>query len=157
MATRSVQIRPVRPQDAVWLARTALRREFAGVQYSWLEAPLQLVAAPLRAALGPFVTACVILVDGRRAGYIGRSPLSGNYEYFVVSEARGGGTGKRAIAEFLAHHRAGDKARRFIVRRSNERSLRALIGALDEIGWTEGDDYSVHTKCRRIIVEVKPG
>lgn len=156
MSPPDVKLRPVRPKDFKWLTKTALKREFAGVQYSWIEWPLQPIAAPVRAALGPFVPACVILVDGKPAGYIGRSPLSGNLEYFLLSWAQGRGVGRKAIAEFLAHHRAGDKARKFVIRKKNKRSLRVLQGALDELGWSEKSDYTIAKKPLRTTVEVGP-
>ncbi len=157
MSAPDVKLRRVRLSDFGWLTKTALAREFAGVQYSWFEWPLQPLSAPMRAALGPFVPACLILVDDRRAGYIGRSPLSGHIEYFILEWAQGRGVGRRAIAEFLAHHRAGDRARKFVVRRGNKRSLRVLQGALDELGWVEGKDYTIRRRTLTTVVEVGPG
>ncbi|RIK10479.1 MAG: hypothetical protein DCC49_03350 [Acidobacteria bacterium] len=157
MSAPEVKLRQVRPSDFKWLIKTALKREFAGVQYSWIEWPLQPIAAPVRAAAGPFVPACVIIVDGELAGYIGRSPLSGNLEYFLLNWAQGRGVGRKAISEFLAHHRAGDKARKFVIRKKNKRSLRVLQGALDELGWSEKSDYKIVEKPLRTVVEVGPG
>lgn len=157
MNTPTVKLRKVRVSDFRWLTKTALRREFAGVQYSWLEWPLQPIAAPLRSAFGPFVPACVILVDDIPAGYIGRSPLSGNLEYFLMGWAQGRGVARKAIAEFLAHHRAGDKARKFVVAKKNKRSLSVLRGALDELGWDEATDYQINKRRLRTVVTVGPG
>lgn len=157
MNAPEVKLRQVRLTDFKWLTRTALRRQFAGVQYSWLEWPLQPIAAPLRAALGPFVPACVILVDGRPAGYIGRSPLSGNLEYFLLDWAQGRGAGRKAIAQFLAHHRAGDRERKFVIRKKNKRSLRVLQGALDELGWSEKSDYKITQRLLNTTVEIGSG
>jgi hypothetical protein len=84
----------------------------------------------------------VIEVGGRRAGYIGRNPLSGNIEYWVRPWARGG-VGKRAIVLFLRDHRRGDRARRFHISYGNDRSRAALLGAFAELGWREPDDYRV--------------
>lgn len=155
--TPRVQLRQVRLSDFKWLTRTALRREFAGVQYSWIEWPLQPIAAPLRAALGPFVPACIVLVDGTPAGYIGRSPLSGNLEYFLMEWAQGRGIGRKAIVAFLMHHRAGDKARKFVIRKKNRRSLRVLLGALDELDWVEGKDYRMRSNPLHVVIEVGEG
>lgn len=154
MPSPEVELNAVGWRDAAWLLAIGLDPELIGVQYHPAEAPLQLVIAPLRAALGPFVAACIVTVDGRRAGYIGRSPLSGNYEYLLRPAARSGGVGRRMIREFLAHHRTGDRSRAFFVSHRNERSLRALLGALADLGWHEGADYSVvdGRHGRRVIV-----
>jgi hypothetical protein len=82
-------------------------------------------------------------VDGRRAGYIGRNPLSGNLEYFLQPWARGRGAGPQVIAAFLAEHRPDDRKRRFVVKHGNDRSLGALQRALAQLGWVEGEDYWV--------------
>lgn len=84
----------------------------------------------------------MVEVDGRRAGYIGPNPLSGNLEYFVQPWARGG-VGATVVAEYLAGFRAGDRSRAFFVSHSNDRSLRALTGAFDRLGWVEGTDYRI--------------
>jgi hypothetical protein len=84
----------------------------------------------------------VIEVDERRAGYIGRNPLSGNLEYWLQPWARGG-VGRSAIVAFLRDHRAGDRARRFHVSYRNERSKAALLRAFDELGWRDGDHFDV--------------
>lgn len=139
---RAVVVRATTRADAGWLLRAGLSFELAGRQYTWWEWPLQLVIAPLRAAGRPAGPSCLIEVDGRRAGYIGRNPLSGNLEYFVQPWARGG-VGGRAIATFLADHRAGDRPRRFHVSFANERSLAALRRAMGSLGWTEGDEFRV--------------
>ena len=113
-----------------------------GSQYHWAETPLQLYIAPMRATLGPKGPAAIVEVDGRRAGYIGRNPLSGNLEYFLQPWARGG-TGQAMIGAFLVEHRPHDKARKFFVSHKNERSRRALVGAFESIGWTEGDQFRI--------------
>ncbi len=136
-------VRPVRRSDAAWLLGAGLSWELVGRQYHWLEAPLQLVIAPARALLGPRGPAALVEVAGRRAGYIGRNPLSGNLEYFLRPWARGGGVGRVAIVEFLSRHRGGDRPRRFFVSAGNERSRRALLGALGSMGWDEGVDHWV--------------
>jgi hypothetical protein len=137
-----VHVRSVRVADGLWLTGVGLDPEKVGRQYHWAETPLQLYIAPARALLGPRrSTAAIIEVDGRRAGYIGRNPLSGNLEYFLQPWARGRGAGVAAIGAFLAEVRADDKARRFVIKHGNERSERALRRALGEIGWNEGDDY----------------
>jgi hypothetical protein len=137
-----VHVRPVRYADALWLTSAGLDPEKIGRQYHWTETPLQLYIAPARAVLGPRRSAAAVIeVDGRRAGYIGCNPLSGNLEYFLQPWARGRGVGSIAIAAFLAEVRIDDKARRFMIKHGNDRSAHALQRALDEIGWTEGDDY----------------
>jgi hypothetical protein len=151
-----IALRPVARGDRTWLLRVGWSLELAGSQYHWVELPLQAAVAPLRALLGPVVPAAVIEVDGRRAGYIGRSPLSGNLEYFLASWARDG-VGKQAIAEFLAHHRSGDRRRRFVVSRRNPRSLAALRGAFHLLGWTEGVEYAVSEGRRGWSVWVERG
>ena len=139
---REVVLRAVRWSDALWLIAAGLSPELAGRQYGWSEAPLQLVIAPLRAALGPAGPAAVVEVVGRRAGYIGRNPLSGNLEYFLAPWARGG-VGRPMIRAFLIAHRPGDRPRCFFVSRHNTRSLATLLGALDDIGWIRDVDYWV--------------
>lgn len=138
---RQVAVRPVGAGDWWWLTRAGLAPEMAGVQYHWLELPLQLYIAPARATAIRPGPRCIIEVDGRRAGYIGRSPLSGNLEYFLQPWARGG-TGTRAIAEFLRTGRPGDRSRSFFVSRKNARSRAALDRAFAELGWEEGGSYA---------------
>lgn len=157
MSPPDVALRRVRLADFGWLTRIGLRREFVGVQYSWFELPLQALIAPLRALLGPFVPACVVLIDGSRAGYVGRSPLSGNLEYFICGWGQGRGAGRRAIAEFLAHHRVGDRRRKFIVRKHNKRSIHVLRGVFDELDWVEGKDYHVRQRMLVNVVEIPAG
>jgi len=140
---RDVRLVPVRAADVCWLMAIGLDPELIGVQYHRAETPLQLVISPLRAITAPFVTARLVWVDGRRAGYIGRSPLSGNYEYLLRPWARGGGIGRRVIVDFLAHHRAGDRSRAFFVSAKNPRSMAALRRSLDQLGWVEGTDFDV--------------
>ena len=141
-AQRSVEVRPATAGDWWWLTRAGLARELVGTQYHRAEAPLQLVIAPTRGTPLPPGPRCIVEVDGRRAGYIGRNPLSGNLEYFLQPWARGG-TGGRAIEAFLAHHRRGDRPRAFFVSHANPRSRAALEGSLGRLGWTEGPDYRV--------------
>jgi hypothetical protein len=124
------------------LLGAGLSPELAGNQYTWIEAPLQLVIAPLRALGRPRGPSAIIEVDGRRAGYIGRNPLSGNLEYWLRPWARGG-VGRRAIVAFLRDGRPGDRARRFHVGYANERSHAVLRAALDELAWREGVDFQV--------------
>lgn len=127
-----------------------------GVQYHWAEAPLQLFIAPARgSALRPGPR-CVIEVDGERAGYIGRNPLSGNLEYFLQPWARGG-TGTPAIAAFLRDHRTGDRPRAFFVSSKNARSRRALDRAFAELGWREGDDFTTQTARFGVKITVGTG
>ena len=141
-AQRSVEVRPATAGDWWWLTRAGLAREMVGTQYHWAEAPLQVLIAPTRATPLRTGPRCVVEVDGRRAGYIGRNPLSGNLEYFLQPWARGG-TGGRAIEAFLAHHRRGDRPRAFFVSHANARSKAALEGSLRRLGWVEGPDYEV--------------
>jgi len=152
-----VRLAPVRWRDVGWLVAVGLDPELVGRQYHWAETPLQLVAAPLRGLLASHVAARLVWVDGRRAGYIGRSPLSGTYEYLLRPWARSGGVGRRMIAEFLAHHRRADRARCFFVSGANERSMAALRGALADIGWTEGTEYRVVPARFGRRVWVQPG
>lgn len=139
---RRVVVRRVGWADVPWLVRAGLAPELVGRQYHWVEAPLQLLIAPLRAVLGPAGPAAVVEVDGRRAGYIGRNPLSGNLEYFLAPWARGG-TGRPMIRAFLASHRPGDRPRCFFVAHHNERSLATLLASLDDLGWRRGTHYWV--------------
>ena len=138
-----VVVRPVSYGDAGWVLSAGLDWEKVGRQYHWLETPLQLYVAPARAVLGPRARAVIVEVDGRRAGYIGRNPLSGNLEYFLQSWARGRGIGTRAIEEFLTKHRHEDCERRFVVKHGNGRSLGALLRALERLGWSESRDYRI--------------
>lgn len=139
----AVRVRPVRPADWPWLVAVGLDPEKIGRQYPWFEAPLQLWCAPARALLAHRRPAVLVEVEGRRAGYVGTNPLSGNLEYFLQPWARGRGAGPGAIAAFLARHRAGDRARRFVVAHRNARSLAALRRAFATLGWVEGPDYRV--------------
>lgn len=134
-------VRPATRGDWWWLTRAGLAPWMAGTQYSWPEVPLQAVIAPTRGTglrPGP---RCIIEVDGERAGYIGRNPLSGNLEYFLAPWARGG-TGRPAIVAFLRDHRAGDRPRAFFVSSENARSRAALDGAFAELGWREGESFT---------------
>jgi hypothetical protein len=121
-----------------------------------MEAPLQLVIAPLRAVGRPRGPSCLIEVDGRRAGYIGRNPLSGNLEYWVESWARGG-VGRPAITAFLRDHRAGDRPRRFHVSYRNDRSRAALLRSFEELGWHDGAEFDVVAGRFGWEVHVAPG
>lgn len=141
-AARTVEVRPVVVGDWWWLTRAGLARELVGTQYHRAEAPLQLLIAPTRPTPLRPGPRCIVEVGGRRAGYIGRNPLSGNLEYFLQPWARGG-TGGRAIEAFLAHHRPGDRPRAFFVSHANPRSKAALEGSLRRLGWVEGPDYEV--------------
>ena len=92
----------------------------------------------------------------RRAGYIGRSPLSGNLEYFLQPWARGG-TGTRAIAEFLRSGRPEDRSRSFFVSRKNARSRTALDRAFHQLGWREGESYTTRDVRMGQLVTVGAG
>jgi hypothetical protein len=153
---RRVTVRPATGGDWWWLTKEGLSPAMVGVQYHPIEAPLQLLIAPMRGTdlrPGP---RCIIEVDGVRAGYIGRNPLSGNLEYFLRPWARGG-TGTIAIAAFLRDHRAGDRRRTFFVSSKNERSRRALERAFDRLGWHEGDEYRIAPARLGWRITVAPG
>lgn len=139
---RSIIVRPCTGRDWWWLTRAGFAPELAGTQYHWAETPLQLYIAPTRALAVRPGPRSVIEVDGRRAGYIGRSPLSGNLEYFLAPWARGGGVGTRAIVGFLRDQRVGDRPRTFFVSHHNPRSRAALERAMGQLGWSEGDGYT---------------
>jgi hypothetical protein len=139
---RPVVVRDVARSDGWWLLGQGLDPRKAGRQYSWPELPLQVVVAPARVLTTRRHPACTVEVDGRRAGYIGVNPLSGNLEYFLDPWARGG-VGARVIAAFLVDHRPGDRPRRFHVAHRNERSLRALRRAFERLGWSEGAEFRV--------------
>jgi len=139
---RAVVVRRVSWHDWAWLTLQGLSARKINSQFRWYETPLQLYIAPMRATLGPAGPAAIIEVDGRRAGYIGRNPLSGNLEYFLQPWARGG-VGRRAIVAFLRDHRPEDKSRMFFVSHTNERSRRALIGSFEALGWREGDQFRI--------------
>jgi len=154
---RTVSVRRARGRDWAWLTRAGLSPEKAGVQYHLVELPLQLFVAPARGTPIRPGPRCIIEVDGRRAGYIGRNPLSGNLEYFLERWARGGGTGSRAIAAFLRDHRRGDRDRAFFVSRKNPRSRAALDRAFAELGWREDEDVTTrHARLgQRITVRAE--
>jgi hypothetical protein len=141
VSDNGVVVRAATGDDTAWLLLAGLDPEKIGRQYHWLEAPLQLYIAPARAVLGPRGPAAIVEVDGRRAGYIGRNPLSGNLEYFLQPWARGRGVGSVVIEEFLASHRPKDRQRRFVIKHGNERSMHALRRALARLGWVDGVDY----------------
>ncbi len=139
---RTVTLRRARASDAPWLLAVGLDPEKVGRQYHRLEAPLQLVVAPARALAAPRAPAALVEVDGRRAGYVGPNPLSRNLEYFLQPWARGG-TGTTAVTDYLRRFRAGDRARRFFVATSNERSMTVLLRACAAVGWEEGREVRV--------------
>ncbi len=149
-------VRAARRDDWWWLTRQGLAPELVGRQYHWLETPLQLVVAPTRGLGWRDGPRAIIEVEGERAGYIGRNPLSGNLEYFVAARARGG-VGRQAIAAFLATGRAGDRPRRFYVSHANPRSRAALLGACADLGWIEGEDYEIVDAARNWWITVGPG
>jgi len=153
---RQVAVRPATWADWAWLVRRGLDPELVGRQYHWAEAPLQLLIAPLRGLPRPGGPRAVIEVGGRRAGWIGRNPLSGNLEYFLAPWARGG-VGRRAIAEFLRSGRRADPPRRFFVSRRNERSRAALLGAFADLGWVDGVDFEVEAGRAGWWISVGPG
>lgn len=155
-AERSVSVRAAVRRDWWWLTLAGLAPEMVGVQYSWPEAPLQLLIAPARGSGLRSGPRCIIEVDGQRAGYIGRNPLSGNLEYFLQPWARGG-TGSRAIAGFLRDHRDGDRSRAFFVSAKNARSRRALDRAFAELGWREGDGVTTRAVRYGELVTVGAG
>lgn len=140
--SQPVTVRPCTRRDWWWLTKAGLAPELAGTQYHWAETPLQLGIAPTRGLPLRPGPRSVIEVDGRRAGYIGRSPLSGNLEYFLAPWARGGGVGTHAITQFLSHQRVGDQPRTFFVSHHNPRSRAALERAMATLGWSEGDGYT---------------
>ncbi len=152
----SVTVRGVRRGDRPWLVAVGLDPEKIGRQYHWAETPLQLWCAPARALPSRRRPAAIIEVDGRRAGYVGANPLSGNLEYFLQPWARGRGAGPVAIAAFLAGHRHGDRARRFVVSHANARSLAALRRAFELLGWREGSDYRMVVGRGSTSVWVRP-
>jgi len=129
----------------------------AGVQYHWAELPLQLYIAPARGTAIRPGPRCIVEVDGKRAGYIGRSPLSGNLEYFLAPWARGGGTGTRAITEFLRDHRRDDRSRAFFVSRKNARSRAALDRAFAALRWHEGEDFTIRNGRMGQRITVRAG
>jgi hypothetical protein len=151
---RTVVVRPVERTDRWWLTRAGLAPEMAGVQYHWAEIPLQLLIAPARPSALCSGPRCVIEVDGERAGYVGRNPLSGNLEYFLKPWARGG-TGVDAIAAFLRDHREGDGPRAFSISSENTRSRTALDRAFARLGWRDG--YEFTTRAVRFGVQITVG
>lgn len=153
---RRVELRPVRCADVVWLTVVGLDPEKIGRQYHWYELVLQPFVAPARALFGPRRPARVVEVDGRRAGYIGPNPLSGNLEYFLQPWARGG-TGTTMVADYLRDHRQRDRARRFYVAGHNTRSLRTLLRAFEQLGWVEDRDFWIRPGPGGRLVHVRAG
>jgi hypothetical protein len=149
-------VRPCGPDDRRWLLRAGLDPEKIGSQYSWPEAPLQLLIAPWRAAVCARRRAALAEVGGRRAGYIGPNPLSGNLEYFLQPWARGG-RGPSLVEGYFRLFPARDVAERFFVSAKNDRSLRALERGLGALGWSEGDGYVVTAARYGRFVVVEPG
>lgn len=149
-------MRAATASDWRWLTKAGLAPEMVGVQYHWAETPLQLFIAPARGSAIRPGPRCIIEVDGRRAGYIGRSPLSGNVEYFLQPWARGG-TGTAAIAAFLRDHRRGDRARAFFVSKKNRTSLGALSKAFAQLGWSEGQQYTTRSVKMGWRIIIGPG
>ena len=156
MTERPVHLRPATRGDLWWLWAVGLDPEKVGSQYHWAEAPLQLGIAPVRAVIAPHRAAAVVEVDGRRAGYIGPNPLSGNLEYFVQPRARGG-VGTRIVASYLRDHRGDDRARRFFVSSHNDRSLATLHRAFEQLGWQEGVEVRTEAARHGRYVWVPPG
>lgn len=145
--------------DWWWLTRAGLSPELVGRQYHWAETPLAVVAAPLRGAPWPRGPRSLIEVDGRRAGYIGRNPLSGNVEYLLRPWARGGGRGRAAITAFLRAGRDDGRPSTFFVAHHNARSRAALVRSLEAAGRSEGDGYTVADGRfgERFTVPPRPG
>ena len=151
-----LHVRPCGPHDRWWLLRAGLDPEKIGSQYSWPEAPLQLLIAPWRAAVCTRRRAALAEVDGRPAGYIGPNPLSKNLEYFLQPWARGG-RGAALVEGYFRLFPAREVAERFFVSAKNVRSLRALERGLGAVGWSEGDQYVVTTARFGRYVVVGPG
>jgi hypothetical protein len=153
---RPVALGRIRPRDVPWLVAVGFDPRQIGVQYSWLEAPLQLYSAPARAVRALWPTsppAAIVDVEGRRAGYIGPNPLSGNLEYFLLPWARGG-VGSRVVAEYLGSYRTLDRSRCFFVAHHNTRSRATLDSAMARLGWVEGEQYRVTNHRHGIKVRV---
>lgn len=152
-AQRQLTLRAATSADIWWLLREGLDLRKVGEQYSIWETPLQLVVAPARALLAPRrpTVAAIVEVDGRRAGYIGPNPLSANIEYFLASWARGG-VGRRMIAEYLGVFRRSDRARRLFVSYHNERSKAALLGAIEQLGWSDDVRVEAHRYGWHVII-----
>lgn len=151
--------RPAGWDDWWWLTRTGLSPELVGRQYHWAEMPLQLVIAPLRGAPWPRGPRWLVEVDGRRAGYVGRNPLSGNVEYLLRPWARGGGRGGAAITAFLRADREDGRPSTFFVAHHNARSRAALVRSLEAVGRAEGEGYAVADgrHGERFTVPSRPG
>jgi hypothetical protein len=140
---RGVVVRSVRRADVPWLIAAGLSPEKIGRHYHWMQAPLQLYVAPTRALLGPRGPAAIVELDGRRAGYVGRNPLSGHLEYFLQPWAQECGAEATVLREFLVKHRRNDRERRLVIERGDVRALLAVEGALRRLGWVERCDYRV--------------
>jgi len=153
---RDVDLRRARTADLAWLVAVGLDPEKIGSQYHWAEAPLQVGVAPARALLARRRPAAVVVVDGRRAGYIGPNPLSRNLEYFVQPWARGG-VGAAIVARYLEGFRSGDRPRRFFVATHNDRSMRTLRTAFDRLGWAEGQEVRIEPATHGSYVWVPAG
>jgi hypothetical protein len=128
-------------QDQMWLLAAGFDPEKVGSQYSIAEAPLQLIIAPLRALRARRKPAFIVRVDGKRAGYIGPNPLSGNIEYFVQPWARGGIGAEIIAAYFRRVPSPREHVLRFFVAGHNARSRRALVKALEAVNWEMESHY----------------
>jgi len=139
---RLVVLCRVRPADWPWLVFDGLHPRKWGEQFTFVEVPLQLLVAPARALLASRRPSALVWVNGRRAGYVGVNPLSGNLEYYLAPWARGG-VGRIMLETFLCHHRPGDRRRSFFVSKGNHRSRALLLGTVQRLGWRVGHDYGV--------------
>ena len=149
-------LRRARADDLAWLLAVGLDPEKVGSQYHWAEAPMQLYVAPARALRALRPPAAVVVLDGRRAGYIGPNPLSRNLEYLLQPWARGG-RGAAVVTTHLRDCRDRDRPRRFFVGGSNDRSLRTLRRAFDALGWQEGQEVRTEAAAHGRYVWVPAG
>lgn len=145
MDCRNVELTGIRLLDLPFLLMSGLDRERIGVQYPEQEWLKQFRIAPLRYFnRSTRLRSFIILVDGRRAGYVGLNPLSENIEYYLQPWARGG-AGKRAVTEFLRRTLPSVRDEHAFMLPGNERSVMTFRRSLEALRLREDADFEYFT------------
>ena len=137
----STELKIITFADLPFLLLSGLDRERVGVQYrdgEWLK---QFRIAPLRYFnKSTRSRSFLVVVNGRRAGYVGLNPLSTNVEYYLQPWARGG-RGRTAVTEFLGHLLPSNRDEHAFMLAGNDRSVMTFRRSLEMLGLTEGVEF----------------
>ena len=145
MVERRVEIREIHPSDLPFLIISGLDRERRDVQYAAKEWRKQFRIAPMRYFRAETrKRSRLIVVDGRRAGYVGLNPLSRNIEYYLQPWARGG-VGRRAITDYLRGLLPSAKDEHAFMLPNNDRSVQVFRRSLLALCLEEGTDFEYFT------------